>query len=298
MTENHASYAVSATRLGWATAINAGFAVVQVLVGLAIGSVVVLADAAHQTVDAIGLVTALIALRLARRPASSEYSYGMRKADALGGLVSGVILLGSVAWITVEAVRRLLDPEPVAGGGVIAIGLVAIAVNGVGVLLVGHQHGDDALSMRAARLHLLADLAGSFVVVAAGLAIVWTDVEWIDPAASLVVSALVVWSTLRLLRAAAQVLLDRVPRGVSTADVARALRAQPGVQRVHHVHVRPLGGGEISASAHVVVDGSRSVHDAQATADRLSRVLASEHAIGHTTLQLECHPCDEVVGEH
>ena len=116
-------------RLVAAAGLNTGFAVIQVIVGLALGSVVVLADAAHQIVDAVGLLTALTAALLAARPTSSSMSFGWGKADALGGFVSGLLLLGSIAWITVESIRRLFDPVEVEGGGVIVIGLVAIAAS-------------------------------------------------------------------------------------------------------------------------------------------------------------------------
>ena len=158
MSENHAGHAHGhahdGARLGLAAGANTLFAVVQIVVGLAIGSVVVLADAAHQAVDALGLITAFIAVRIARRPASHDWSYGFGKADALGGFVSALLLLASVGWIVIESVRRLFEPESVEGGGVIVIGLIAIAVNGAGVLLVGHGHGDEAISMRAARLQI------------------------------------------------------------------------------------------------------------------------------------------------
>ncbi len=278
------------TRLMGAAGLNIGFAVVQVVVGLLLGSVVVLADAAHQVVDALGLLTALIAVLLARRPASSEMSYGWGKADALGGFVSGLLLLGSVAWITIEAVRRLFDPVDVAGGGVVAIGLVAIAVNGISVLaLSGHHH--QHLSMRAARLHLLVDLAGSFLVVAAGLALVGTSWTWIDPVASLILSVAVLRATYQLLRTAAQELLDRVPSQVSIEAVADTLSTQPGVEKVHHVHVRSLGQQRASVTAHVVVAGSVMLHDAQEHVDTLHQVLADRHGVEHVTIQVECHPC-------
>ena len=131
-----------------AAAFNVGFAVVQVVAGLAIGSVVVLADAAHQAVDALGLVTAVIALRIARKPASETWSFGFGKADTLGGFVSALLLLGSVAWIVFESIKRLANPEPVDGVDVMIIGLLAIAVNGCSVLLVGHHHGEEAIAVR------------------------------------------------------------------------------------------------------------------------------------------------------
>lgn len=279
-------------RLVAAAGSNVGFAVVQVVVGLAIGSVVVLADAAHQTVDAIGLLTALVAVRMAQRAPDERFTYGLGKSDALGGFVSALLLMGSVVWIVFESIRRLSEPAEVSGASVIIIGVIAIAVNGVGVLLVGHSHGEDAISLRAARLHLLTDLAGSFVVVAAGVLLTMGGPLWIDPAASLVLSVAVLWVTWRLLAAAAAILLDRTPRRLSATEVAVVLGGQDGVGDVHHVHVRALGGGRLSASAHVVVDGERSVHDAQATVERLSAVLLAEHAVEHTTIQLECHPCE------
>jgi len=285
-------------RLGAATALNVGFAVVQVVVGLLIGSVVVLADAAHQAVDALGLLTALAALTVARRPPTHDWTFGFGKADALGGFVSALLLFGSVAWIVVESVRRLFDPEPVSGAGVIVIGVVAIVVNGLGVLLVGHGHGEEAMSLRAARLHLVTDLFGSVIVVAAGVVLVAGGPEWIDPVASLLLSAAVLWSTWRIARSSVSVLLDRVPERLSSHEVSAMLAAQPGVDEVHHVHLRPLGGGTVSVTAHVVVDGARSVHDAQQTLEELSGVLRTEHDIAHTTLQLECHDCGDDDGDH
>ena len=302
MNENHRGHhhdhgndhrETSGRRLTGAAAINIGFAVVQVVAGLAIGAVVVLADAAHQAVDAIGLITAVIAVRVARRPATATWSFGLGKADALGGFISALLLLGSVAWIVVESIRRLLDPQPVDGVAVIVIGVLAIVVNGGSVWLVGHDHGAGAIAVRAARLHLLTDLAGSVIVVGAGAVLALGGPEWIDPVASLVLSAAVLWTTWHVIVSATSILLDRTPDRLSAADVEALLGSQPGIDRVHHVHLRPLGGSRVSVTAHVVVDGARSVHDAQAIVDDLRHVLASEHSITHSTLQLECHPCGD-----
>lgn len=288
----------SAVRLGLASAANVAFAFVQVAAGLAIGSVVVLADAAHQAVDALGLVTALIALRMAKRPADEQWTYGLGKSDALGGFVSALLLVVSVVWIVWESVGRLFSPEEVDGRGVIVIGAIAIVVNGGSVLLVGHEHGEGAISLRAARLHLLTDLAGSVIVVVSGVLLTLGGPAWIDPAASLLLSVAVLWSTWRLIVAASQLLLDRVPGRVSTSDVVDTLLGEPGVDDVHHVHLRPIGGGRVSVTAHVVVDGEWSVHDAQSTVEHLSSVLEQRHLIGHATLQLECHDCVDGVHAH
>lgn len=287
------------TRLGLAAGANTLFAVVQIVMGFAIGSVVVLADAAHQAVDALGLITAFVAIRIARRPASHDWSYGFGKADALGGFVSALVLLASVGWIVVESVRRLIEPEPVEGAGVIVIGLIAIAVNGAGVLLVGHGHGDEALSLRAARLHLLTDLAGSVVVVVAGVALVASEASWIDPVASLLVSVAVLWSTWRLIRTAVDVLLDRSPTGMSADELATSLARHDDVDVAHHVHVRSLGSGRHSASAHVVVHGETTVHRSQEIVAELGELVRDEFGVEHVTIQIECeHHCAEGEREH
>lgn len=271
---------------------NGAFAVIQVVVGIALASVVVLADAAHQVVDAIGLGTALAAALLAARPTSNTMSFGWGKSDALGGLISGLLLLASVGWIVLESVRRLFDPVAVDGGGVIAIGVVAVIVNGVSVLaLAGHGH--SSLSLRAARLHLLTDLAGSFIVIFAGVALAGTTASWIDPAASLLVSAMVLRATRELLRSSCRELLDRAPDDVTVDAVAGLLSEQPGVEFVHHVHVRPLGQQRNSVTAHVVVAGEPTLHDAQVQLDALNTALSNGLGIDHSTIQLECHPCTE-----
>lgn len=282
----------STSRLVGAASLNVGFAVVQVIVGLAIGSVVVLADAAHQVVDALGLLTALGAALLARRPSTNEMSFGWGKADALGGFLSGMLLLASVAWIGFESVRRLFDPVEVEGRSVVIIGLVAIAVNGGSVIALSPRAGhDDHLAVRAARLHLLVDLAGSFLVVAAGLVLAGTTWLWVDPVASMLLSVVVLRSTMALLRAAAHELLDRAPNDVSVDAVTSTLASQPGVERVHHVHVRSLGQQRTSVTAHVVVEGEQTVHEAQEYVETLNTALQHDLGIAHATLQVECHPC-------
>lgn len=292
-------HAHDGARLGVAAGVNSIFAVVQVVVGLAIGSVVVLADAAHQAVDALGLITAFIAIRIARRPALGDWSYGLGKADALGGFVSAMLLVASVVWIVVESIGRLIEPEAVEGGGVIVIGVIAIAVNGAGVLLVGHGHGGEAISLRAARLHLLTDLAGSVVVVLAGVFLVTTELSWVDPVASLIVSVAVLWSVWHVVRSAVGVLLDRAPAGVSARELAEVIQSHPDIDIAHHVHVRSLGAGRHSASAHVVVHGQTTAHRSQEIIDDVSNLMADRFDVEHLTVQIECeHQCAEGETDH
>ncbi len=278
-----------------AAGLNTIFAFIQVTVGIAVGSIVVLADAAHQVVDALGLLTAMFAIILMARPSNTSMSFGWGKADALGGFVSGLLLLGSVVWIAYESIRRLLDPTEVDSAGVILIGLAGLAVNGISVLMLGG--GQHILAVRAARLHLLTDLAGSALVVLTGLLLSGTSLTWLDPAASLLLCFVVIRSTWYLLHGAIAELLDRAPSAVSAEAVAQILRSQPGVLDVHHIHVRPLGQSRTSVTAHVVVDGTQSLHDARQRTKELSEVLSDDLRVDHSTLQLECvHSADNECG--
>ncbi len=288
---SHDHSQVSNRRLGIAAAVNVGFAVVQVIVGLALGSVVVLADALHQVIDAIGLLTALVALVLLRRPATSAMNYGWGKADALGGYTSGLLLLGSIIWVVYESIQRLFDPVEVDGGGVILIGIAGIVVNGASVLILGEG---DHLSLRAARLHLLVDLAGSVVVVLAGVLLQGTTYTWIDPVASLLVNALVLHGTFNVLRYAGGELLDRAPAGATVEQIDLVLRATEGFTDVHHIHTRSLGPGATSMTAHVVIDDALGLHDAQETMHTVQQHLAVRFGIAHSTIQLECHTCEDI----
>ncbi|MCB0990246.1 MAG: cation diffusion facilitator family transporter [Acidimicrobiales bacterium] len=282
---------VSVARLSLATGVNVGFAVVQVVVGLLIGSVVVLADALHQVVDALGLVTAMVALRLARRPSDHAMTFGWGKVDALGAFTSGLLLLGSIIWVAYESIHRLFDPVEVAGAGVIAIGLIGIAINGLSVLAL---NGASGLSVRAARLHLLIDLGGSVIVVATGVLLATTSAEWLDPVASLVLNAVVLRSTLAVLAAASNELLDRSPGDITVASVDSVLGNLDGVEQVHHVHVRGLGSGKVSVTAHVVLDSELSLHAAQGLIDAMAQALEAELGVTHSTIQIECHECEAI----
>lgn len=287
--DHHEAGEVSSTRLTLATAVNVGFAVVQVVVGLLIGSVVVLADALHQVVDAIGLITATIALRLSRRPSDAHMTFGWGKVDALGAYTSGLLLLGSIVWVVYESVDRLFEPVEVSGTGVIVIGLLGVAINGVSVLALT---GASGLSVRAARLHLLVDLGGSVIVVATGILLSTTGAEWLDPVASLVLNAVVLRATIGVMRAAGNELLDRTPHDVTVDEVESVLGVLEGVEQVHHVHIRGLGGGRTSITAHVVLDSELSLHAAQTLIDQMSETLDAELSVTHSTIQVECHECE------
>jgi cobalt-zinc-cadmium efflux system protein len=290
---DHAGHAHGARgrALTIALAANATFLVVEVVAGLATRSLSLLADAAHMASDVAALSIALVAQRLLARPATGRHSYGLQRAEVLGAQANGIVLLAAAGWIVVEALERIRDPADVRGGWLLVVALGGLAVN-LGSLVVLRSAAGDSLNMRGAVLHMSLDAAGSVGAALAGAAVLLWDVDEADPVVSLLVAALVLWSAWSLLRATTHVLLEGTPRGLDPDTVSDALLDDADVEAVHHLHVWSLASDVPAMSAHVVLNGERTLHDAQASAERLKGLLEHRFGITHVTLELECHPCD------
>ena len=276
--------------LWWSLAANAGFMVVEIVGGLAFGSLALLADAAHMATDVAGLAIALVAHALVVRPASARHTYGLQRAEVLGALANGVVLLATAGWIFYEAIQRLGAPTDVDGAGVVVVATLGLAVNLGSAVLLRRAQG-QSLNLRGAYVHMLADAAGSVAAIFAGLAVVIAGADRVDPLMSILVACLVVWSTWSLLRDTIQVLLEGAPRGIDVAEVEAALAGSAGVDEVHHLHVWEIASETPALSAHVVLDGEPSLHDAQLRGEELKSMLVRRFGIGHATLELECHEC-------
>lgn len=281
---------MSVKRLWGVATLNVGLGVAQLVGGLAFASVALLADTLHQAIDAVGLVISAVALTLAARPATRRRTFGWGRADALGALVSGLVLAASTVWIVWESIERLGSPAAVDGWGVIALGVAGALINGGSARFLGRSH---ELSVRAARLHLLTDMAGSLGVVLSGVVVTTTGWDRIDPVISLLISVTVIYATVRLLVRAANMLLDATPAGIDVGEVEAAMRSVDGVTDVHHLHVWSLSPSDVAVTAHVEMEGEdATVHVAQATAQEIEAVLSERFGITHTTVQVECHPCE------
>ena len=269
---------------------NGGFLVVQVIAGLAFGSLALLADAVHMVSDVAALAIALVAQRVATAPPSRRHTYGLVRAEVIGAQVNAVLLLGAAAWIVIEAVQRLGESTEVDGAGVAVVAFVGLLVNAGSAWVVARSAGGN-LNLRGAFWHLAGDALGSLGALAAGLAVVIAGATWVDAAASLFIAALIGVSAVMLLRDVGRVLLEGAPSGLQVDEVERALATAPQVEAVHHVHVWSLGSETAALSAHVVLTGEPSLHEAQVSGDALKVMLAERFGIGHATLELECHDC-------
>lgn len=267
----------------WAVLLNLGYVLIEAAAGLAVGSLALLADAAHNLTDVAGLVVAWGAAVLAARRPSTRFTYGLGRGTILAALANAVAILLGVGAVLWEALGRLAEPPPVAGGVVLAVALVGIGVNTATALLFRERARHD-LNARGAYLHMAADAAVSLgVVLAAGL-ILATGLDILDPLVAILVSLVVAWTAFDLLRASLGLTFDAVPRGIEPEAVRSFLAGQPGVVEVHDLHIWPLSTTATALTAHLVMPGG---HPGDRFLADLTHELEERFRIAHATIQIE-----------
>ena len=282
---DHSGHPAPARGSGFAIAIalNLGFSVAEVAAGLISGSMALIADAGHNLSDVLSLLLAWGASVLAARPPSGRYTYGLKSSSILAAIANAALLWVALGAILVETVRRLADPQPVAGGVMMAVAGLGIVINATSAMLFARgRHGD--LNRRAAFLHLIADAAVSAGVVVAGALVIATGARWIDPATSLIVTAVIAWGSWGLLRDALRMGLLAVPDGIDHSAVCDWLAARPGVSAVHDLHIWPMSTTETALTVHLVVPTG---HPGDAFLHDLAEGLHNDFGIGHATVQVE-----------
>lgn len=266
-----------------AIAITAAFAVVEAVGGWLSGSLALLSDAGHMVTDGAAMAIALFAGLMAQRPPSQRASYGYARAEVLGAFINALVMLGIVAWIATEAVRRLLSPTPVAGGLVVVVAVAGLLANLATAWLFMRS---SSIGARGALLHVMGDMLGSVAAIVSGAVISATGWTTIDPILSLFVAVLILRSTWMLLRTSTHVLMEGVPEHLSYDDIGRALTRLPGVAAVHDLHIWYVASDRAALSAHVLIREAAAWPQTLAAAQRL---LAERFGIEHVTLQPAWH---------
>lgn len=276
--------------LAIALALIVGFMAGEVAFGIVAGSLALLADAGHMLTDAAALGLALAAASFAGRPARGRWTFGFRRLEILAAHVNGISLVVVGVVIVYTAVRRLVDPPDVRGGIVLVVALAGVLVNLAAAALL-HRPSRESLNMRGAFLHVATDLAAFTGTAVAGALILATGWDRFDPVASLLVAALIFWSSLSLLRDSTRILLEISPD--EPRQVADEMLAVPGVVGVHDLHVWTVGSGFPSVSAHVLVEPGADCH---AIRLQLANLLGARFGLSHSTLQVEHAYQREVAG--
>ncbi len=236
------------------TALNLGFVVIEAIFGVISNSTALLADAGHNLSDVIGLLVAWGAAVLAKRPPTERFTYGLRSSSILAALANALLLMLACGGIVVEALGRFSHPKPIESMTVIVVAAIGILVNGFTAWLFVSGRKSD-LNIRGAYLHMVADAGVSLGVVIAGAVMMLTGWLWLDPVTSLVIVAIVLWSTWGLLRDSINLALAGVPSHIELQKVKACLEQLPGVTRAHHVHVWGMSTNEVALTAHLVMPG-------------------------------------------
>jgi cobalt-zinc-cadmium efflux system protein len=267
----------------WAVVLNVGYVLIEAAAGFAIGSLALLADAAHNLIDVAGLLIAWGAVIASRRPPSDRFSYGLGRTTILAALANAIAILIGVGAVVLESIQRFSDPVTVPALPVLLVALIGIAINAGTAMLFSKDRQHD-LNAEGAFLHMAADAAVSAGVVVAAVAMLVTGWAWIDPLAAILVSVVIAFAAFGLLRSSFSLALDAVPASVDRQAVAEWLETRPGVNAVHDLHIWSLSTTAVAMTAHLVMPGG---HPGDASLDQLADELNDRFGIAHATLQVE-----------
>lgn len=287
---DHGSFTGRERKLIFAFVLTTAMMLVEAVGGFWSGSLALVADAGHMLIDALALLLAVMGAWFARRPADARRSYGYGRLEVLAGFVNALTQFALVAFIAYEAISRLFNPAHILSGMMLVVAVVGLVVNLL-VLRTLHGHAHDDVNLAGATLHVLGDLLGSVAAVVAALLVRWKGWNWADPVLSLLVSLLILNSAWRLLRRSAHILLEGVPEGMNTGDVAEALRqADPSISDIHHVHVWQLASGSRMATLHAELHEG---HTSGSAISAINHVLNERFGVQHVTVQIDPGDCPD-----
>ena len=283
---NHSQISGYNKAFAFGIALNVIYIIVEFTYGLAINSMALIADAGHNLSDVLGLVLAWIASYLAQKIPTKTRTYGLRKSTILAALFNAIILLIAVGAITVEAIRKFIEPEPVAGNVIMIVAGIGVVINTITAMLFFSGRKKD-LNIKGAFLHMAADAGVSLGVVLAGFAITLTNWYWLDPVISLIIVVVIVIGTWSLLKESFLLSMDAVPKNINVDDVIKYLKSVRGVKEVHDLHIWAMSTTEIALTVHLVIPDHRKD---DLFLKNLCKELHNRFGIEHSTIQIEENP--------
>ena len=275
-----------------AIAVNLGLTVAQIVGGIVSGSLALIADALHNFSDAISLIIAFAARKIARRPRDADMTFGYGRVEVVAALINYTTLIVIGLYLLYEAAMRFADPQDVEGWLIVIIAGIALVVDAATALLT-YTMSKSSVNIRAAFLHNVADALGSIAVIVAGTLILLYDWRLIDPIVTVMIAGYILWQSFREIGPVIRILMLGSPPDIETRGVLDAVRDVPGVTGIHHAHFWQMNEHHAALDAHVVIEEGRW-NDADAIKERIKSVLSDSFDIEHTTLELECarHACD------
>ena len=266
------------------------FVLVELGAGVFANSLALIGDALHNFTDTLSLLLALFAVRLEKRPATAEKSYGYHRAGVVTAFINAGILVALTIYIFVEAIHRLRSEHPVDTRWMMITAAVAVLLNAA-ITFALHEEGRHDLNIRSAVLHMLGDAVSSAGIIVAALLIRFTGMPYWDPVMSMLIGVMILWSSWGVFGEALNLLLEGTPEGINPEAVTRSLAAIDGVNGVHHLHIWAIGPSRPALSCHLMV-GDIAVKSTGSLLDRVNHMLEREYSIAHTTIQFEFANCD------
>jgi len=276
-------------RLALSLGITLAFVVVEILAGILANSLALLTDAAHNFTDVLALALTWWALWVTTKPAHAGKTFGYHRAGILVALVNSTTLALIALGIFYEAYKRFVAPPAVQADILIGVGVAAVVVNLVTALLV-RRGAEHDLNLKSAFLHLMGDVLSTVGAVVAGILILFTGLNWIDPLVSVFIGLLILWNAWGIVRESVDILMEGTPNDINLHKLVEDVMGVDGVSGVHDLHVWSISQGLRTLSAHVVTDDVTISAGARIQA-AVSQLLGQEYGINHATLQLECEGC-------
>ncbi|HVW76577.1 MAG TPA: cation diffusion facilitator family transporter [Alloacidobacterium sp.] len=269
------------------------YVVLTFIAGLRAHSLALISEAGHNVSDALALLLSFVAVYFQRRPPTDAKTFGYQRAGVLAGFVNALSLIVISVFIAIEAIHRLSQPVTVQPKLMMIVAAAGVLMNGVIATLLWRVNTD--VNIRSTFIHMLGDTLSTAAVIAGGAAILWTGQGWIDPVLSLLIAALIIWSSLSIVRETLNILLEGTPRGISLAEIRESLQRISGVEDVHDLHVWSLGSQTHALATHVTI-ADIPPSESNRILEKIKSTLHSRFHIDHTTIQFENADCEVAHG--
>lgn len=272
-------------------ALNFLITIVEVVGGIASGSLSLLSDAMHNFTDGIAIITTYIAIRLSRKPRTLKYTFGLKRAEILAAIINASTLIITSFFLIREAIDRFSNPTPITGSLMLIVAVVGLIANVVGTMLL-KRSSEENINIRAAYIHLLSDAVSSFGVIIGAVFIMVFNIAWIDPVLTILISLYILKETYEIVKESVDVIMMSTPTDIDMNELQRAVESIPGVKNMHHIHLWKMNDSDIHFEAHVDVNDFL-VSNTTEIRREIEKRLHDKHGITHTTLQFECDTCSK-----
>ena len=288
---SHSAANANQRRLLIALAITALMTVVELVGGVLSNSLALLGDAGHMFTDTLALGLSVVALTLAKRPASQTRTYGFHRAEVLAALTNGTILVLICGFIFYESYQRLVSPPEVRGSLMLVVAAIGFLANLIGILILRSASRDN-LNVKGAFLHMWGDTISSIGVIVASVIILVTGWTMVDPIISIFIGLLILRGAISLVLESSDILLEAVPKHLDVTQISSALKEIEGIRDVHDLHLWTISSGIYALSCHLLIE-DRMVSSSSHIVEEVNQALSQKFGIGHSTLQLECEECKD-----